>query len=180
MSLTTLLDTITEALGAVLPELDIETHRGRFDEGELKRFMISAPALRLAILGLSNPEPAGGGACDWTVRIGAMLVTRDTPALPRERAASAIVQTVLLTALQNNWGFDWVYPAKPASARNLYSQALDKAGALIWAIEWDQVVRLERPRGELQVVPSELYVGIVPETGPDHVADYIEIGGGDD
>lgn len=48
----------------------------------------------------------------------------------------------------------------------------------VWVVEWEQIVHLgasvwECPEGS--VVPETVYLGVAPETGPDHIDDYWQI-----
>ncbi|WP_432256072.1 hypothetical protein [Limimaricola sp. AA108-03] len=103
-----------------------------------------------------------------------VILGMSTPDLQRQvrKAATSLAHVVHL----NRWGL----PVEPARvtliAPDPFDPALDQYE--VWAVEWEQVLHLGASVFEEGVLPSDVLVGIDPETGPDHVADYQSVEGG--
>ena len=163
----------------ILPDLaTCEVRRGPVGRDVLSRLGKRAPAVLLSCLAVRSIEPAPGGevritdegvvspqgSTDADLQVGAFVVTRDAPQLPRDEAALAIVEGVL------QWLPFWKRPdvksgpPRGVRADNLFSEKLDGAGIAIWAITWSQKLRLDsdavEPAGGL--VPAELYSSGAP------------------
>lgn len=141
-TLDALQDAVIAAVKARLPALkEVKAHDGRFDLDELKAFQANAPAVRIALLGTRQSDPVGSGETDHDVIVGAYVVTRDAPGLPRGKGAAAIVSGLLALVPGAEWGLS-VRPAKDVRAENLYSGRLQGQGLCLWGVTWLQPVRL--------------------------------------
>ena len=171
-------DAVVAQLAAVLPPaFTVDGHLGRFTPADLSTFLTKAPAAKVAILGLNGGEAAGaeGEALDCRITMAIYVVTKDGPGtLKRDAAALGAVETIVRLANGQRWGLDFTFDAHAASAQNLTAgEALNKVRAF-WGIEIVQPVRL----GALDddgagVLLRELFVGVAPEIGLAHEADYI-------
>lgn len=171
-------DAVIAGLSAVLPGYTVEGHLGRFTAEDLSKFLLAAPAVRVAVLAVSDSRATTDGtAVDCTVRLGVYVVTRDrTARLSREEAAFVAAEAVILRATDARWGLDFAYGAPAPTAQNLFSAATLKAGVALWAIDLPQPVRLAAPSGddpELPAALTALFVGLAPRIGAAHEADYI-------
>lgn len=88
------------------------------------------------------------------------------------KAATSVANVVHL----NRWGL----PVGPARVTVIAPDAFDPDFDQyeVWGVEWGQSVHLGASVFEEGVLPSEVLVGIDPETGPDHIADYTQVEGG--
>lgn len=174
MSLVETRTAIKDAIKAALPELrQCEIHGGQFDLDELKRFLTVTPSIRLAMLATPRLTPENSGGIDVDLRLAAFIVTRDAGALAREDAALNIAQAILLLVHGNHWGLDYAHPARDVASRALYSGPVDRTGAALWSVNWNQTVRIGADAFlEDGVLPDSLYVGVSPEIGAAHKADY--------
>jgi hypothetical protein len=133
---------ITAGIKTALPEVkSVETHGGAFDAGELKRIATISPAVRVAILGVGQARRGSGGT-DLAVRCAAFVVTKTTPANPRDVKALALVSTLLHAVQGNAWGLAYADSPRDVAADNLFSGDLDKEGVALWAVHWDQEIRV--------------------------------------
>lgn len=177
--LLTLRAAMIDAIKQALPSFEVAGHMGRFSATDLNQFLVKAPAVRVAILGLSDTSALGpeGDHLAARVKLAIYVVTRDqAKRLGREEMAVAAVEALCLLALGNRWGLDFTLPAEAPKAQTIFSkETLDK-GVALWAIELDQPVRLapdddgsQGPEGSLK----EMWLGIAPEIGIAHRDAYI-------
>jgi hypothetical protein len=120
----------------------VEPHGGRFDLEELKRFGALAPAARVAVLALRPAQELSSGRLLVTVRCATFVATRDLPALPRDVAALALVDAVLLAIEGNFWGDAAARRPAGLGAENLFGTTQDRTGVALWAVTWEQQVLL--------------------------------------
>jgi len=168
---------VIAAITAQLPKgWDVGGHLGRFTANDLTKFITLAPAVRVAVLGLTDPKPQDGDAVEWRVKIGVFVVTKDQgKALAREEIAAAAVETIVLNAFGSRWGMGaaGVRPAEAATAQTIFNDDTLRQGIALWAIDWSQPVVLEKNEAAEINPLKELWVGIAPDIGAAHVDDYI-------
>lgn len=129
-------------LKALFPAIkDIETHNGRFEEADIGRLLMNAPALRLAYLGAQKTEGRVGGALRTYSKFGCFIATKDTSKdLLRDVQAIGIGE-----ALMAHFDRDQPIAGQKSlsmMAENirhdiLYSDGTDKKGILLSAVSWD-------------------------------------------
>lgn len=160
---------------AALPSFDVEGHFGRFSASELTKFLTAAPAIRIAILGLS--ESADGVEeedLETVARVGIYIVTRDGALkASRDAAVCAAAEKIVMLAKGQRWGLSFARAARPATAQNLYSEDTLSKGVALWAIDIAQPVILSLPEGDPADPLTDLYIGLAPNIGADHVDDYV-------
>ena len=172
-----------------IPELKTcQPHDGRFSEREVKRFVLSAPAVLVACLGAVSIQDRGDQSIESVRQWAAFVLTDDCPGLTRGEAARNLVDALELLilrgivrtdedtgvrSLSNRWGLTGVGPAERVQSQNLYSGMIDEEGVALWAVTWRQTVRIP-PLSEEEVcpIPTELYLGRPPEIGTGHEDDY--------
>lgn len=170
-------DAVVDDIKAALPAFNVEGHLGRFSAKDLSTFLNFAPAIRVAVLGVRDPLAAGltGEDLDATVVLGVYVVTKDGVAkLSRDVTALAAVERILRLAIGARWGLNFTGPAEPAGAQNLFNGDTLNAGRALWSVEINQPVALD---GEANAEPApgflkELYIGVAPNIGAAHEADY--------
>jgi phage gp37-like protein len=171
---------VTALDGATADNVSVEPHSGRFDEQELGAFLVRAPAIRVAVLGVRRLDAVDDGSFDASVQIGIYIATKDvTRTLDRDTAALGLVEAVMLAAWQNSWGLDFAHPAKPGSAQNLYNETSRGKGVALWAIDLAQSIRLGREDLAIGAFPSELWLGFAPNIGAANAGDYLVLNAGD-
>lgn len=155
---------------------DVGGHLGRFTANDLTKFITVAPAVRVAVLGLTDPKPHDGEAVEWRVKIGVFVVTKDQgKALAREEIAAAAVETIVVNAFGSRWGMGaaGVRPAEAATAQTIFNDDTLRHGVALWGIDWSQPVILSRAEAAEFNPLKELWVGIAPEIGAAHRDAYI-------
>ncbi len=161
------------------PEVvSIESHPGRFDEAELRRFATNAPAIRVACLGFAEVGINEVCQSDILVALGIFLIARAQPGESRQAVALRIMRGLSRLVPQHRWGLDFTHDPERIEAKNLYSTTLNQQGVTIWAMSWQQKITV----GEIEAFteddvsggqrPEHVWVGFAPETGPDFVAHY--------
>lgn len=153
----------------------VDGHLGRFTSGDLAKFITVAPAVRVAVLALTEPKPQDADAVEWRVKIGVFVVAKDQGrTLAREQIAAAAVETIVLNAFGSRWGLgrSGVRPADAATAQTIFNDDTLRHGVALWAVDWSQPVVLSRDEAAEFNPLKELWVGIDPDIGPAHVADY--------
>ena len=173
MTLTTLSKAICKEFKDYFPKLVIcKPHGGPLDKEELTQITTQVPAIYVAVLGTEKGNPKGGGQTGTSVNLKAFVVTKDKPDLPKEEAALNIVEGLLERIPGSNWGCKEVESAKPAAAKNLYSDAR-KLEVALWSVSWSQTVCLGKDAFETELPhPTHLYVGQKPKIGNGHENDY--------
>lgn len=139
-------------IAAALPDLlpggvSVARAGGAFDEGEIRRHVVNAPAAVVACLGLSDLTRHGAaGAIRADAQLALYLITRDSGREPgRDMEALALASRVLAVLPRQVWdspeGFS-VPEDGDLAATNLYSGAVDAVGVALWAVTWRQRVTL--------------------------------------
>jgi hypothetical protein len=131
-----------------LPSLKTcESHGGRFDLEELRRWGKKAPAVLVAMTDASEAQLAQGVETMATYVI--FVITRDTVAALRDVAAINLVQGILTMLPGQVWPpaeeeaeNPFVTEPERVSAQNFFSTALDAEGVAMWAISFRQTVSL--------------------------------------
>ncbi len=176
------LEAVASAINERLPELaSCEIHPGRFTVDELRRFATKAPAVRVALLGLtSGPHASGQRAVE--AHIAVYVATTKKPELPRHVGAVNIVE-VLADFIPESQFECTGSPAgaENVSAQNLYAGSDTAKGCALWALSWEQELLIGNDAfaatDDTPPVPTALYVGWDPLTGPDHIDHYTRVNG---
>lgn len=119
----------------------VESHPGRFSDGDLRKTLTDAPCARVAIDSVGGLATAGPGK--WTAQVGFRIYVfaRDGETDARDALALEFVEMTLQQIAATNWGdatrFRNVLP-DTAGAINLFSDATDAAGVALWEISWQQ------------------------------------------
>lgn len=166
---------IDQIKGALPKEWSVEGHQGRFGATDLNQFLTVAPAVRVAILGLTNPQMVDEEAAKWQVKVGVFVIAKDRgKTLSREQIAAAAVETICLLALGQRFGLggQGVSPAEAPTAQVLFNSDTLAKGVALWGIDWTQPVVLARPEAEAWPL-KQLWIGLAPEVGPNHIDDYL-------
>jgi hypothetical protein len=174
-ALSGLASTIATAIKLALPDLaECKAVAGRFDLAALKEASVQAPAVLVSLLGWRTRQ-ADAGVPRFSAQIACFIITRDRLGAPRDAAALVIAQAVTALAEANRWGLTWCGQAEALSAETLVSSATRGAAASLAVVTWTQPFTLSGP--PVAAITPELYLGLAPEIGTAHQADYIQIGG---
>jgi hypothetical protein len=142
----TALDRIVAVLASAVPAgVAVKRIGGAFDGAEIRRHVTTAPAVLVACLGLSNYDRRGTGS--WTVQADLVtyVLTRDTPAQPRDRSALALVADALRQIARSNWDAPDAFGLPDQAsieASNLYGGDIDSIAVALWAVTWRQPLYL--------------------------------------
>lgn len=173
---------VVAGIKAALPAFEVEGHLGRFTAADLNQFLMAAPAIRVAILGLTDSQAIGeeGEEIAAVAKVAIYVVTKDVgKRLSRDQAAMAAVERICLLASGNRWGLSFAQAADAPTGSNLFSGETLQRGVALWAIDLPQPVRLWMGARDGEPQPPEmpelrqLFIGIAPQIGAAHAADYI-------
>lgn len=141
-----------------LPELQaVSSHPGRFNLDELKRIVTQLPAVRLALMGIPRVDNLQTGENEAELRLAAFVITGDRRQSTKDSSVLAIVESLLTFIPGQHWGIKGVMDARNVKADNLFSGSVERQGVALWAITWDQSIRISKNIWEGGVIPSELY-----------------------
>lgn len=141
---------------------DIDTHSGRFDDEDITRLIMTAPALRIAYLGSPRAEERLEGRLRPNAKFGCFVVTRDS--VQSKRDAQAINIGEALMVLFDRYaplkdGKSLAQPAENVRHDILYTSAVDKKGVLLTAVSWDVRITIgDSIFSESGAVLEKLYV----------------------
>lgn len=126
---------------ARLSGVNVYDHGGEFTEDDLTRYSKQAPALIVALLG-GMPEFIGGAIeteAAWCI----IAITRDAPAMKRDRSAIALVDATLRSIMppfyENTAAAGRL---RDFRARNLFGPKIDALGVSLWSIVATQRIEL--------------------------------------
>lgn len=178
MRLNDALRAISARLKATFPGIrECAPHPGRFDEAELKRVATRAPALFVSCLGCLTVTNPGTEQADASLALAVYIVTQSVPGLPRDAGARNLAEALVTLVPLERWGLSGCGEAQAVRATNLYSGDVDKLGVALWAVSWQQTLRLgDSVFAADGTLPRELYLGIEPDVGIGHEPDYRLVG----
>lgn len=122
---------------------NVEAIPGPLDKDTLSRLISSAPAARVAPIGVVAAEAVGNGQTDFTIQFAAYLVTK--PVRPMDiNDTLAMVGAIVGLLPRAQWGLGNVHPVEDASIRAETLTAADilAKGVSLWAVTWRQTIRL--------------------------------------
>jgi hypothetical protein len=133
---------ICEGLKAAVndPQVDIADHPGQFTTDELRILARKRRAIRVALSNVPELTVNGPGQIHAQPSFSAAIICTDSPGLPRQQAALALVQTVLSALPHARWATEYLGPVLPKSisADNLYNGDIDSQALAVWSINWTQ------------------------------------------
>jgi hypothetical protein len=161
----------------------VAAHGGSFDEQELKRYALEAPAVRVVLVGMGRVGRYGTGEMIAPLHFAAVCVARDEAkagvgVVGKDAACAALAASVALIVDANRWGWG-ATPEGPGmvgapldlEARNEYSGSLDNKGVALWQVTWTHELRLGRNRYEALAALADLLVNDEPfVAGADPIA----------
>jgi len=145
--------TMQPALQAVVDDLATRVevkysavHPGIFDPEGLARAALRVPAILLSTMGLS-PIGSGDDGQDYEAHLRLHVITRDALGRLRADSALALVETLCGYIPGRRWDHAaWSDPAPWPDASNLYATEINAKGLALWAVDWNQTIRLPRIR----------------------------------
>lgn len=159
MKLKALRQAIMNHINAQLPQLKaVDSHPGRFNLDELKRIATRLPAVRVALMGMPTVNRLETGENEAVIRMAAFVVTGDRRQLPKDESALAIVESLLVFIPGQRWGLKGAMDARGVKADNLFSGKVERQGVAMWAVTWEQSLRLGENGWGGGRLPSEMYV----------------------
>lgn len=160
MTIIDVLNAIKTAINTKLPELRrCEVHGGRFDLNELKRIATQTPAVFVSVLATPDLKVVGTGENDIELSIAIYIITADKVTLPRAVSVINLTEAILMLISLNGWGLTKINQPTDIGSHNLYSGDIDKHGIAMWAISFNQKVRLGTDIWiDNGVLPSQLYI----------------------
>jgi hypothetical protein len=137
------------------------------------RQAIMAPAILLGLEQIDHEE----SDADGSDRIPTRLYLIADCLLPAaiDNAAAQVREfgdSVAAYVWQNRWGLQpevWRPEALSSQPAQLEP---DGAGYILWRVMWEQLAYMGQSYWAGGITPSEIYLGIAPRIGPDHIDDY--------
>lgn len=137
-------DKLLADIRATFPEplvVDVKFHRGPFDDDALRRYAVRAPAAILAAGDIQKIQRIGGSTLlptSW----GLYFVTKD--ARPDDDSHSL---ALIERASENVFSWGDIATANVMAptnieAANLWNEDTDKMKLSLWALKWDQSIRI--------------------------------------
>ena len=168
MKLLTYLTAAKTDIKAAFPEIkDIDTHAGRLTEQDIKKLMLKAPALRIALLGSSTVEARLEGTSAINCKFGCFIVTKNGRQYSKDEQAMNIAEAliVFLDRFQPK-GADAKMLGRPAKNLRydvLLSAGQNSSGTMLSAVSWEAVITTgQGVFEESGPVLSQLYVNDEP------------------
>lgn len=149
MSLSTILDSIATSLATALPELkSSQVAGGLFSIADKSRTASALPAAFVSCQGTKGTRVVGEDVVT-TAHLAVVVIAANTHAANAAavRRASVIAdlggRTVRAVALGGDWGApDVISAPSDVASLNKYTTDADSKGLALWAVAWDQQVRL--------------------------------------
>lgn len=167
---------VVATVKALMPDLkECKAHPGRFTRQELEKFSVRSPSVHVAIPSIRNPS-SSDGQLECSVKTVLVLTAKNTvgennKAVNRSDAALNMVAAILAALPTATLGAG-IGPTEDIAADNLYDGGDNKQGVAMWAIHWTNTIILSA-KIEDGVLPTELYLGFVPDIGTGREADYV-------
>ncbi|HZV19955.1 MAG TPA: hypothetical protein VE986_00245 [Hyphomicrobiales bacterium] len=147
MRLNDLRNAIVASLKANIPELrDVQRHGGRFDEEELRRFSLRAPAARVALMGVSRMDLEDIGKLAGPVQMIIYLIVKTRSG--EDDDGLDLAEKIADFCEFNQWGMTEIEAAHVTALQNLYNSQTDREGIHLWAIAFDQAIAFGTNRQE--------------------------------
>lgn len=143
MSIETVRDAIVATVSQQLPDLKTcAAHPGRFSEAELTRIAFKTPSVHIAALA-TGQQIMSGSEHHASIAWCAYVTAAETPDATRDLLAIRLVNALLQIIDDNDWDSDDVVE-KPEQikSQNLFSANIDSKGVAMWAVTWQQIIRL--------------------------------------
>lgn len=177
VSLSQFRDAVVAALTAAIPQVDIATHGGTFDDAELGRFATKAPAIRVALVGVGKVGQYGDGRLSLPVNVAAVAVTKDSMSdgkkIERDLAGLGLTQAIELAVFGNRFGFEGIGRPADLVSRNEYSGKLDTTGISLWQVTWTSNLLLGDQVSDAIAALSALWInGVGPASGDEILTDF--------
>lgn len=169
MTLAELVTTVVAGFKAMFSEIkQVEEYSGQLSAKGTGRVSLSPPCILVTVLSAKYQSEPGTGEVDVVARLAAYVVSNNARSRnARNQDALTLTDLVVIGTHGNRWGLDKVEPAKVERAENLVSAQFDDKGLAVWAVTWSQEIRLGVNEWDgTGVIPTELYVGYDPATGP--------------
>lgn len=178
MSLPALRNAIVETIRTEVPVFtSVEAHDGEWDLTEIHRHFGHHPrAARVVCPGIVSLEDIGGSLPIARARFVVFITCREQNVhdpdgkMTHGDACMLLAQRVLALVHGNRWGCEALGIPEAVRASNLYSGNLDKRGLSLWAVEWEQNLRiddrLEQELDRLAVIHTDYELSEIHE-GPD-------------
>ena len=176
-----------------------EVYGGRFDDAELERVSLKAPAARAGCLAIASAQD-DGGAVLFDFRLAAIVIgRRDSRGEHAGGQAARLAARLAFELAREQVGPDgselWPLACFSAEeiragrggrdlgeprevrAANHYSRKLDQEGIALWAVTWTQQFRavasdFDLPLPEPAGIPDTALSGFAPDIGAAHAGDY--------
>ncbi len=180
-TLTELQDAAVAHIKAKAPGLrQCAPYAGQFAGEPGARVAIHAPAVLVAALDARPASPAdvGDGRMDVTARMAAYCLARHAgdPG-KREGACQDLAANVALAVSLASFGLADTGCARVIDMKTLTDARADQAGFALWAVTWEQELRLGAAAVESFGPITELRVGLAPNVGAGHETDYARVNG---
>ena len=171
VDLDALLDSMKAAIAAQFPKLKTVEDYLRAQD------VIDVPAVALEISDISQGDTdSGTGQLEAIITFTAYCIVsyKDTKAGKAKRRAVSLAAALMTFIKTQTWGAP-IGGAKEIQAGPAFwkKQEKEETEYECWAVEWQHIARFGIDEwDEDGPMPREIYLGKVPNVGPDHIDDY--------
>jgi len=166
---------IVADLAAAVPGVSVASHPGRFDLGELHRFRLCSPLIRVAFTRVIAVQARQYPALDC--QFEAAIVTRRDDAGDAATNALALTHAVLLSLHDDVLASDVGSRPETITAENEYDALLSLAGVHFWRVSWRQTLEPDAGAAAdaLAAFQTLLATYALPDGGATVATDLVEI-----
>lgn len=164
MTLSDYIETIASSIRTALPVFSLVEEYSE----QKKRFI--TPAVFLEVSSLDREDDPGTGEVAMSVRVDCYVVVSF-----KTHKAKAVVRDLSSDLAVHLHGNRFGMPVAPSQLIGCYPDGFgdDQEQFETWRVEFDQVVHLgQNVWDEEGILPVEVYLGIAPEVGVEHVDKY--------
>src|SRR5712671_3999589 len=126
-------------VGLFSTPVSVTAHGGEFSTADLERYSKQTPALIVALL--RYDERIEGGLVTGDATFGVIAMTKNTPALRRDRSVVMLADAATRVIARSFFGTG-VSRAKELVGRNEYSAKIDAQDISMWSLTWRQTIDL--------------------------------------
>jgi len=164
----------------------VEYLRGEFssvptvEEYPRLRKKITVPAVLVEVADLSPIDDPGTEQLAFSARIEARVVFDEAPTRPGgkpDMQCLSLATAVAQALFRQGWfGVPGAGPAKAFKVEPDHFKP-ELAAYCVWLVEWSHDIRLgDSVWDAAGILPTQIYLGIAPEIGPEHLDDYVHLG----
>ncbi len=128
---------------------DVRPHVGAFGVETIERFSMVTPAARISFIGMRNIKRNNVGQLIGPCTMSVFVFHKDPYQNEAYGPAIDLAEKTADFIDMNRFGLEWAAAARVTDIDPIYSEAVDKIGASLVAITFEQEVQIGRSRHEI-------------------------------